>query len=55
MRGITQLIRLYICSLEIINSSLTNLKVTRLDIYIIVNFRIREISRNTCKLAGHPR
>jgi hypothetical protein len=53
MKGITQLIKLKICYLEIINSSLTNLKVTRLDIYMIVNFRIREINRNACKLVGH--
>ena len=48
-KGVVQLVRSYVCFLEVISSSLTNLKVTE-DLHS----RVCEISRGTRKLTRAP-
>jgi hypothetical protein len=52
LRGVAQLIRSWVYIPEVINSSPTNPRVTK--VYMIVNFRAREISRGTRKLTQTP-
>jgi len=50
LRGIAQLVRPWICSLEVTSSSPTR----PLKTYMVVNFRACGISRGACKLAQTP-
>ena len=52
LRGVTQLIKSWVYFPEVTSSSPTNLRATK--VYMVVNFRTREISRGTRKLTQTP-